>query len=149
MAEPKETGTRRLVLLVGGAALVVTTAAFIFAAPNAAKVPNAAKAAAAAATFARLEKEEAAVRTGRYSLVITNRQAQFQLPMSITDARVEVARAPVQGQNRETLVFSGADWRREVNVLDAQGAPQEHVILGMRNKVGRVFHESGHGDSVQ
>src|SRR6185369_7274115 len=101
------------------------------------------------ATFTRALKDEASVRTGRFSYVASHRETEFSEPTPLATVLAEVRKAPAKGQRHEAIVFSGADFRREVTVEDKSGAPMGRLVIGVQNGVSRAYQEVGHGEKVK
>lgn len=137
--------------VAGACVLALAAAGTVMAgAAPAAKKP-AAKAAAqpaggAAATVARLKKDEAAVKSGRLSMLVTQREADLPEDAKTTNVRDIAVKSPVKSQTREYLVYSGPNWKRDQTVMDNQGNVSLHQILGMNATVGRVLQETGHAE---
>lgn len=100
------------------------------------------------AVLAHLKKDEAAVKSGRISLLVTQRQGEIPEGATAAAAADALRKAPLGGQRREYVVFSGDDWKRDVTMMDAQGNVGSHVLVGVKKKVGRAFQEQGHGDTA-
>jgi peroxiredoxin len=129
-----------------GLVLLLSTGAAQAARPKAAppKPPT------AAAALARLKRDEAAVKTGRLSLHSLHRRAD--LPPETkgpAGARAAVVKAGLFSQQREYLVFTGEDWKRDITTQDPRGDTGAHYVLGVTGKVGRVLQETGHADTAQ
>jgi hypothetical protein len=136
-------------LWVGSLAVAIAGAVMAGAAPP--KKPAAGPgsgSAGAAAAVARLKKDEAAVKTGRISLLTNHRRADLPEGTKPEGAREAMARTPLFSQSREYLVFSGANWHRDITVTDPQGNVGQHLLIGVDESVGRVLQERGHGDET-
>ena len=129
-------------IVAGGAlALAVLAAAAANAAPakkapartapakKPAAKPAPSQAAEAKAVFAQLKKAEASVTTGR--LTVQEVQRQGDLPDKKASPRETAQHAPLTGQRREILAFSGADWRRDLTIMDEQTHPVAHILVGV------------------
>jgi len=104
----------------------------------------------AAALLARVQQEEAKVRTGRVSLHTLHRRVELPADTrGAAGARAAAAKAPLFSQQREYLVFSGADWKRDATTQDPTGDTTAHYVLGATEGVGRVLQETGHADKAQ
>ena len=140
----------RKVLIGGGAAVgaVVLFGGILTQAAPARKKAASLGAAEAAAAIAQLKKDEATVKSGRLSLLTTQRVGD--VPDGATDAiaRAALGKAPLAGQHRESLIFSGPDWRRDVSAMDAQGEVGAHYLFGVRNKVSHIVQETGHAEKA-
>lgn len=145
---------KTLISAASAAGVAVTLVAAAHAAPTAkpaakpAGKPGAAL--SASAVIARLKQDEAAVKTARITLLTTQRAADLpENTKGAAGARSAVEKSPLIAQKREYLVFSGADWKRDITVTDAQGNVDAHFLLGAKDKVDRVLQETGHADSAQ
>lgn len=96
-----------------------------------------------AAAIARLKADEAAIKSGRLTLLVTLRRGEPPAGTKPATARDAALKAPLIGQSREYVVFSGANWKREATVMSPQGEPQGRVLVGFRDKVGRTYREQG------
>jgi peroxiredoxin len=130
----------RLILVTSGVLALAATGLSAAPAPKAKPAPL-----SAAAVLAKLKKDDQAVKTGRVTLLALQRTAD--LPDGTKGpkaAREEVSKAPLGAQRREYLVFSGADYKRDITVMDRTGNVETQVLLGERAKVGRIIQSTGH-----
>lgn len=140
-------------VLIGGVILSVGTCAL--AAPKPAAKPTgrrAAKAPAAetpAAVVARLLKDAATLKSGRYSLLAIRRNGAMPEGASGAALREAAGQLPVSGQLRQYLVHRGKDWKGDLTFTDPHGDVQAHLLLGVTGGTGRILQESGHGDSAK
>jgi len=102
-----------------------------------------------AAAIARLKKDEARLRSGRLSLHIVSRQGPLTEEASLPAAWTSARQLPVGRQTREYFVFSGDGWKRDITVMDAQGNPENHLLIGAHKENARILQETGHGDQIQ
>lgn len=117
-------------------------------APAAKATPAAAKPDPAAA-IARLKKDEARLRCGRLSLHGMARQGALTEDASLPAAWTTAKQLPLTGQTREYYLFSGEGWKRDITVMDAQGNPENHLVVGVRKDDTRIFQETGHGEQTK
>src|SRR5690349_3764843 len=81
--------------------------------PPPAKAKTAAPAASATdAVLARLKKDEAAIKSGRISILVTRREGEIPERATGAAAAEALRKAPLGSQRREYLIFSGDDWKR-------------------------------------
>jgi hypothetical protein len=140
---------------IGGAGCVVVAAgvALSQAAPRKKPAELVAQSAAAKpgnpqaeAVLARLKKDEAAVRSGRLSLLMVRREGEIPADAAGPAASAAIQKRPITQKRREYLLFSGANWRRNVTVTDAQGNVAGEFFLSVNDGLGRMLQKEGHGD---
>lgn len=143
----------RRALTVGVGLISVWVLLPVAAAPK--KSPPAAKPASAAAkidpaaAIAKLKKDEARLRGARLSLHLISRQGPLTEDASLPAAWTAAKQLPITAQTREYFVFSGDGWKRDITVMDAQGNPENHLLMGLRKEGARILQETGHGDQMQ
>lgn len=102
-----------------------------------------------AAALSRLKKDEARLHSGRLSLHVVSRQGPFTEEGGLPAAWTAGKQLPVTAQTREYFVFSADGWKRDITVMDAQGNPESHLLLGVQKQDARILQETGHGDQAR
>ena len=133
------------------AAILVLAGATVGAAAPAKGKTAAAKPAPGAAldpaqVVAQLRKDETALRTARLTVRAVRKQGPVPAGAKGQAVWDAAGKLPTDSQRRESLIVSGASWKRDVTVLDEQGAPAAHFVAGVVRRNGRMLQESGHGD---
>jgi hypothetical protein len=136
---------------ISAAATLLAGASLGLAAPSKGKPAPKGKPAVNAAldpaqVIAQLRKDEAAIKTAHLTLTASRREGDLPPGVKGAAAWDAAQKLPQSGQRREILVLSGSSWKRDVTLMDEQGAPATHFMAGVSHRMGRMLRESGHGD---
>jgi len=102
-----------------------------------------------ATLVAALEKAESSLKSGRVSVSVVRRRGKAAKNAAPAALREAGTKGAVHSQRREYLVWSGADWRQDITVMDSTGNPTMQFNMGVQGKTGRVLQATGTSDMAE